>query len=336
MPVFKANVNLRIPSRHISVNGLTDANGRFGFAPVSVLDSSKIILAAGTNAVHNDVTITVDTQPYQPVTKNFDDINQITDIDSVLNSYLQNSKRQNISAHQLNEVVIHATKTTTVTHENYSQLSGLSQITDQTLSAERLKNCSFDIISCIQSSVFGLEHTSDNFYIKKAYDAGNKNPIQFFLNGVGIDYPYLTTIKTEDVGLIEVYLTDGVSGINDRYRTNGIISITTKSGSFTPKDKPDDLQAQATGGNIITITPKGYYRARFFYSPKYDKARSTLQQLSDLRSTIYWNPAIITDKEGNATVDFYNADGRGVYKAVVEGIDYNGNIGRFVLRYNVR
>jgi len=336
VPVFKGIVNLRIPSRNISVNSPTDANGQFRFSNVAVLDSTKMILSARNNSGRSNVMLTVDAHPYQPVTKNFDDPNQIVDIDSTLSAYLQNSKKQNESSHVLNEVIVRSTKTTTITHENYSELSGLSPMTDQTITTERLKNCSFDLVSCIMSNVFGITHADDNFYIKRAYDAGNKKPVQFFVNGLGVDYPYLSSMRTEDVGLIEVYLTDGVSGINDRYGTNGIISITTKSGSFTPKEKTDDLQPLSTPGNSVTITPKGYYRARFFYSPKYDRPQGTVQRLSDLRSTIYWNPNIITDKNGNAAFDFYNADGKGTYKAIVEGIDYNGNIGRFVLRYTVK
>jgi uncharacterized protein YfaS (alpha-2-macroglobulin family) len=55
----------------------------------------------------------------------------------------------------------------------------------------------------------------------------------------------------------------------------------------------------------------------------------------DFRSTIYWNPNVTTDKDGNAAFEFYNADGKGSYRVIVEGIDSNGNIGRQVYRYLV-
>lgn len=54
-----------------------------------------------------------------------------------------------------------------------------------------------------------------------------------------------------------------------------------------------------------------------------------------MRSTIYWNPGIKTGKDGNATFDYYNADGKGIYKVTIEGIDDNGNVGRAVYRYKV-
>ena len=56
----------------------------------------------------------------------------------------------------------------------------------------------------------------------------------------------------------------------------------------------------------------------------------------DLRTTIYWNPKVITDKvTGKASFDFPNADGRGNYRVVIEGIDIDGNLARSVYRYKV-
>jgi hypothetical protein len=54
-----------------------------------------------------------------------------------------------------------------------------------------------------------------------------------------------------------------------------------------------------------------------------------------LRSTILWKPELVTGKDGNASFEFYNADGTGSYRIVVEGIDDKGNIGRQVYRYKV-
>jgi hypothetical protein len=44
---------------------------------------------------------------------------------------------------------------------------------------------------------------------------------------------------------------------------------------------------------------------------------------------------LVTDKDGNASFDYYNADGTGSYRIVVEGIDDKGNIGRQVYRYKI-
>jgi uncharacterized protein YfaS (alpha-2-macroglobulin family) len=49
----------------------------------------------------------------------------------------------------------------------------------------------------------------------------------------------------------------------------------------------------------------------------------------------YWNPNIVTDDKGTKSIEFYNSDVKGTYRAVVEGIDNDGNIGRYVYRYKV-
>jgi hypothetical protein len=103
--------------------------------------------------------------------------------------------------------------------------------------------------------------------------------------------------------------------------------ITTKQG------KPRELKDIASFG-ILPIYPRGYYKAREFYAPKYDHPNLTSNR-PDLRSTIYWKPEIITGADGTASFDYCNSDMPGVYKVTIEGIDDNGNLGVKVYRYTV-
>ena len=49
---------------------------------------------------------------------------------------------------------------------------------------------------------------------------------------------------------------------------------------------------------------QGFSPERKFYIPDYSDA--TLPDEQDFRRTLYWNPNVTTDTEGNATVQFYN------------------------------
>jgi uncharacterized repeat protein (TIGR01451 family) len=71
----------------------------------------------------------------------------------------------------------------------------------------------------------------------------------------------------------------------------------------------------------------GYYRARKFYTPKYDSTRE-VETRTDFRPTIYWNPSLEVKNDGKAEVEFYNSDEITTFKAIVEGIAANGSIGR--------
>ncbi len=64
---------------------------------------------------------------------------------------------------------------------------------------------------------------------------------------------------------------------------------------------------------------------RKFYSPKYTPA--SFPDKSDIRSTIFWVPDIVTNKEGRSTVSFFTADLPGKYSIILEGSDLQGSIG---------
>jgi len=84
---------------------------------------------------------------------------------------------------------------------------------------------------------------------------------------------------------------------------------------------------QISGPNYQTDGQNSVYRARKFYVPKYD-SEEKIDKRTDFRSTIYWNPQIITDEKGQAQVSFYNSDEITSFKALAEGISSNGMVGR--------
>ena len=86
---------------------------------------------------------------------------------------------------------------------------------------------------------------------------------------------------------------------------------------------------------MLTFKPKGYAAEKQFYLPKYIGPLNTLQR-RDIRSTIYWNPNVNTDKDGNASLEYFNGDEKGTYRVVVEGININGDIGRGVYTYQTK
>lgn len=69
----------------------------------------------------------------------------------------------------------------------------------------------------------------------------------------------------------------------------------------------------------------GYSGSRSFFSPQYDKIK--LPDEKDYRRTLYWNPDVLTDKDGKATITFYN---NGSCKSMLinaETVTANGQIG---------
>ena len=67
------------------------------------------------------------------------------------------------------------------------------------------------------------------------------------------------------------------------------------------------------------IRTKGYYKKREFYQPIYDKD-TIVDAFPDYRNTLYWNPSVITNKKGEATIEFFCSDINTKFIGNIEGI----------------
>ena len=129
-------------------------------------------------------------------------------------------------------------------------------------------------------------------------------PVTVMLDGV--------PVKPEDVQLINAQDIDHVLAYNGR------LIMTTKRGELTASTKYIP--------GITSYAPKGYYRERIFYSPRYDQESERQKRIPDFRSTLYWNPNVPIDESGNASMQFYTSDKKGDFLIVLQGINANGEI----------
>ncbi|MFT4203199.1 MAG: Plug domain-containing protein [Chitinophagaceae bacterium] len=95
------------------------------------------------------------------------------------------------------------------------------------------------------------------------------------------------------------------------------IEITTygQQGPFMKRNATTDI-----------YRPQPFSYGRTFYQPRYVD-RQLQQGLPDVRSTIYWNPFIVTDKNGEAKLSFYSAGNPTDYLFWLEGMDLEGHFG---------
>jgi hypothetical protein len=79
---------------------------------------------------------------------------------------------------------------------------------------------------------------------------------------------------------------------------------------------------------IKTFIINGLDAPRIFYSPRYED-RTKNSKIYDGRATLYWNPEVRTDQNGQAKVEFYTGDRRTTLDVFVNGIEPgNGNTGQ--------
>jgi hypothetical protein len=335
LPVPHANIHLTIPDKIFYADAKTDASGSFIFTNLVFQDSSKVIISAKNNPGANGLAITPNGESYPLVVKNINSPDNVTNIDSVLTTYLKNTKMQ-YGNHVLKEVVIKAKPIEKrPSHLDHPSLIGLSMEPDHLINGAQLTGCP-DMLTCLKGSAMGLTYENDNFYITRDYVSGNKGtPVQVYLDGTPVETSYLMNIQPNAVESVEIFLNNGVTNIGAMNNTKGVLEINSKVMPKGEKISFSQLKQMIGSPNVVTLDPLGYAKAKEFYVPKYAVAKPSLDN-PDLRTTIYWNPKVITDKvTGKASFDFPNSDGRGNYRVVVEGIDIDGNLARYIYHYKV-
>lgn len=335
IPVKGGNVRLYIADKNYSENAVTDADGRFKFSHVVFQDSSKVNISARNNPRSSDLMLMLDGDPPQKIAANFNAPDEIVNIDSALGAYLKNSRVQFANSHTLKEVVIKDTKIVKVaSHKDYGSLTSLSNEPDHLIPGSQFKGCN-SVLECLKGQAAGMTFEDNNFYVFRDYSQGKRVPAQVFVKGVPVDVSYLATLDPNSIESVEIFLKDELGLVNSAYNTNGAIVVNTRK-METQKITLQELHDLIKQNNDLTFTPKGYAAVKTFYMPRYTGPRSTQSTHTDTRSTIYWNPNVETDKAGAATLEYFNADGKGTYRAVIEGFDKDGNLGRQVYRYTVQ
>ncbi|MHB1177115.1 MAG: carboxypeptidase-like regulatory domain-containing protein [Daejeonella sp.] len=349
-PVPYGKVTLFSLKAGVMIDTTTDAAGRFKFKGLVLTDSLKFTVQARTEKNGKNVEVILDQVALQGLNpnKNIGDIN--TNITDTIKNYLANSKTQNEvwekqgklnRVQQLKEVVVRAAK------ESEASEQGMIKIppgrADQTFILENPDLCA-NLANCLQGRLQGvvfqpveylpdLNEKDTPCFVKNwphYYEPLVKAmvPMQIILDGrkVGdcVEMAEIfdnNALDPTDIVKIEVVR----SGLAQKSILNGAsLAITTKRGWVRKSYNP----------SIANITPKGFNQAREFYSPRYDHPKTDME-LPDLRSTIYWNPAIKTTTDGKTKFDFFNAHDAGTYKVIIEGINAEGELGRQVYRYKV-
>ncbi|HET8828867.1 MAG TPA: carboxypeptidase regulatory-like domain-containing protein [Pelobium sp.] len=331
MPWEKARLLFQIPDKHFSVTGTTDKDGRFAFNDLIFKDSSEVIINARNNVNSKEIRIMVDGETYPSLIRNINSPDNVLNMDSFMSTYLANSKIERRSAFMLQEVVVKADAVKKPSHSDHSALSGLSMQADREVSGDQFEGCNV-LTNCL--SIAGLTYIDYQLYLSRTYNQGNKTPIEIYVDGMPVDVNYLLSIDPKGIASIEVFNNDGLSGINQRSNTLGVVVINMKEIKKVKISK-DQLKELFPPNNVLTFTPKGYSEERKFYVPKYAGPKTSLQ-VTDYRTTIYWNPIVLTDKDGKGSFEFYNSDDKGPYKVILEGIDASGNVARAVYEYKLQ
>lgn len=150
------------------------------------------------------------------------------------------------------------------------------------------------------------------------------------------DYPIIQTIPIEDVKSVEImrnpkfsseYLNNVFDGLPIVIPDFAFISIYSNTG--------EGLYAMEGTKGITTDKLPCFAPQKEFYAPKHDNLTKNDWEIADLRSTVFWNPNVKTDKNGNGKVEFYTDDNIGDMLVIIESIADNGKLGYYETTYRV-
>jgi hypothetical protein len=135
----------------------------------------------------------------------------------------------------------------------------------------------------------------------------------------------LNGVIIKDLSLIVKLNPDLVEKIDvvwDRYRVgeyifNGIINIITKTGDF---------RLGSHQGDAIRLDGRVFETVSSFVSPDYSPTEMRNSRIADFRSTLFWNPAVIPDINGKASIKFWTADVKSDYVVNIQGITSIGKV----------
>lgn len=155
------------------------------------------------------------------------------------------------------------------------------------------------------------------------------NPM-YLVDGMPVTKDMILSIDINLVDRVEIVrsLAGGVM-YGDQAR-GGIVSVFIKNGTFDNKFTTNEETYGIAKTNFI-----GYYTSKKFYVPKYDQDLSQNTR-PDYRATVYWSPMIRTDKNGKASVSYFNTDAQTTVKIHIEGITNSGLMGSNNVNYSVK
>lgn len=303
-PVKNGKVSLMSTSKGLFLlDTMSDVNGQFNFDNIVFEDTASFVIQARTEKNQKAIKIELDTYPNLVVLGNQQTGDIEVNVNEAIKSYVEQSNdyfnelikqgalKGSITLKQVNIVK----QKEPVRHPNNLLLPS---IVDYSLSAKDFKDAHSPLL-LLQTKIPAATVRGGRLYVRGYL-------VHFNIDGMDMGDDFnVNDLDLNSVGTIQV--------IRDGRSTFALVTLKPS------KDRPYNKYSPG----IENYLAHGYYRVREFYSPQYDVKEDTRP---DLRSTVYWNPQLISNAAGKANISYFNTDQSGTYRIVIEGIDSQGNL----------
>lgn len=323
-PIPGEKVTLVLSNSGQSLTETTNAEGKFSFANLGFADKTQFLLKVDNNAIKNKAIVVLDkpkagvpvshiTQPVPAFIANLPAVNA-----------QQDEPMENKTPRPLKQVNV--TDKATVRSAN---LNG-SGVADQVFTRKDFKDAT-SLSLGLSGKARGVKFSQGIPYLISGTvvtGAGSgQEPMLIIVDGVSAK-GNLDNYNPSEIETVEI-LKGSNASIYGVQGGGGVIVITSRQNNT---DDSDAAVVKVMSPGLMSITSPGFYQARQVYAPKYNVSNP---QPIISKGTVYWNPNVTTDKDGNSIFEFTCTDTPGNYTVVIEGIDNAGNVGRSVIKYRV-
>ena len=169
-----------------------------------------------------------------------------------------------------------------------------------------------NVLSYLQGRVAGLQISSG----AEPSITWRGSPTTLFINEIQQqDASQVMNIPMSDIAMVKIFSPPffGASGAG----AGGAIAIYFKKGAT----------GNSFSKSLNNTSLQGYSPVKEFYSPEYSRSDSAPD--ADYRTTLYWNPFVVTDKNHRRIfLSFYNNDITKKMRVIIEGCNEEGKLTR--------
>lgn len=329
--VPNASVRMMIENDMV-LDTVADKNGHFTFTDLNIADSTRVLLQVLKEKTGKNLVLKVDEEIWPAVTeyktgyKSFSAIQQQSVATSktykqATKQYQEFMKQDSLKNVTLKEVQIRAKKKSLNPVPEYSSSLLGPDRADQVLLEENLTPGA-RLSDRLTGKILGVSFALDGAPLNLRK---NRSKMAIIVDGNRLDGSEINNINANDVYSIEVLRSTYSVAIYGSDLVFGALVITMKRG------RSSKVLSEAKPGWISYVF-KGLYNEK----PNKPEQGSSKNASFAAKNSMYWQPNLITDKNGKASFEFLNSKTPGKYYLIIEGIDGNGHLGRHVIKYTVK
>ncbi len=310
---------------------VADEDGYFAFGPYAFFDTVDVLLQGRIflKKRKDRNLITIDENPYvfmevmdesmhqinlpaesQPIPDSFDQ-----DYIKLSNQMLTIAKNYDSLSIDLDVVTISASRLS-IAEESRNSKTQLYRKPDTRLVLDsmpggRTTNNFFDLLRRVPGVRVMGNFGQETARIRGFSSVVSSQVPLYLFNGVPIEEAFFQNYDPVDVDFIDI-LKGPTTAIYGSRGANGVISVYTKEGATGSKNVP----------GVRSTSIYGFHKSKQFAVFDYDDPENKYRD--DIRTTLHWNPSLITDITGAGFDQFLTSDKKGKYIIVAQGLKYDG------------